>query len=83
MKKLKHMRYLPSILLVIFLALATGITFSQSKEKDKKESKPLKEETKKIKPFREVITKDAKTSKGLFTVHQVGTKWYFEIADSI
>jgi hypothetical protein len=35
------------------------------------------------KPYKEVITDKAKTSKGLFTVHKVEDKYYFEIADSI
>jgi hypothetical protein len=35
------------------------------------------------KPYKEVITEKAVSSKGLFTVHKVEDKWYFEIADSI
>jgi hypothetical protein len=35
------------------------------------------------KPYKEVITEKAVTQKGLFTVHKVEDKWYFEIADSI
>ena len=31
------------------------------------------------KPYSEVITKDAKTDSGLFHVHRVKQKWYFEI----
>jgi hypothetical protein len=34
-------------------------------------------------PFNEVITAKAKTAKGLFTVHRVEDKVYFEIPDSI
>src|SRR6201995_2417646 len=30
-------------------------------------------------PFDRVITKEAKTKKGLFTVHQVGERFYYEI----
>src|SRR5580698_2831212 len=30
-------------------------------------------------PYERVITKDAKTKKGLFTVHQVGERFYYEI----
>src|SRR6202161_3771603 len=30
-------------------------------------------------PFDRVITKDAKTKKGLFTVHQIGERFFFEI----
>ena len=35
------------------------------------------------KPYKEVITDKAITSKGLFTVHKVEDKYFFEIADSI
>jgi hypothetical protein len=35
------------------------------------------------KPYKEVITDKAITHSGLFTVHKVEDKWYFEIPDSI
>src|SRR6202167_2687116 len=35
------------------------------------------------KPYKEVITDKAVTHEGLFTVHKVEDKWYFEIADSM
>lgn len=35
------------------------------------------------KAVKEVITKDAITKKGLFTVHLVDDRWFFEIADSL
>ncbi|MDD2791954.1 MAG: zinc-dependent metalloprotease [Sediminibacterium sp.] len=35
------------------------------------------------KPYKEVITDKAVTQKGLFTVHKVEEKYYFEISDSI
>ena len=35
------------------------------------------------KPYKEVITEKAITQRGLFTVHKVDDKWYFEIPDSI
>jgi hypothetical protein len=35
------------------------------------------------KPYKEVITEKAITQKGLFTVHKVEDKWYFEIPDSL
>jgi hypothetical protein len=35
------------------------------------------------KPYSEVITSKAKTTKGLFTVHFVDDKYYFEIPDSV
>jgi hypothetical protein len=36
-----------------------------------------------IKPYKEVITSKAITSKGLMTVHKVEDKWYFELPDSV
>ena len=36
-----------------------------------------------IKPYKEVITEKAKTDKGLFKVHQVDGKYYYEIPDSL
>ncbi len=35
------------------------------------------------KPYKDVITDKAQTFKGLFTVHKVEDKWYFEIPDSL
>ena len=34
-------------------------------------------------PYREVITDKAVSQKGLFAVHKVDEKWYFEIGDSL
>src|SRR5687767_2317508 len=35
------------------------------------------------KPFKEIITEKARTDEGLFRVHRVEDKWYFEIPDSL
>src|SRR3982750_1190814 len=35
------------------------------------------------KPYKDIITDKAVSKKGLFTVHKVEDKWYFEIADSL
>ncbi len=35
------------------------------------------------KPYKEIITDKAISKKGLFTVHKVEDKWYFEIPDSL
>lgn len=35
------------------------------------------------KPYKEVVTDKAKTSKGLFTVHRLEDKFYFEVPDSL
>lgn len=36
-----------------------------------------------IRPYREVITAKAISQRGLFTVHKVDDRWYFELRDSI
>ena len=36
-----------------------------------------------MKPYSKVITKDAKSDDGLFTVHQVDNKYFYEIPDSL
>ena len=56
------------------------------KKKDKKaESSDTKEKSKKgeIESYEKVITKDAKTDKGLFDVHIVDDNHYYEIPDSL
>jgi Met-zincin/Domain of unknown function (DUF5117)/Domain of unknown function (DUF5118) len=79
-------------LLIIALALMlTQNVFSQ--EKKKKEDKntteappppvPEKKKEGKIKEYNQVITKEAVTSKGLFDVHKVGDKYYFEIPNKL
>lgn len=61
-------------LLVFILGLcmiASAGDAKKGKEKEKKKNV--------IKKYEEVITKDAKTKKGIFTVHQVEDKIYYEI----
>lgn len=35
------------------------------------------------KPYKDIITSKAITGKGIFTVHKVEDKWYFELPDSV
>jgi hypothetical protein len=47
-------------------------------------NKPKKEKPKsKMKPYKDIITKDAITKEGLFTVHTVADNYYFEIPKTI
>ena len=48
---------------------------SDDKEEKKKEEKP------KIRPYEEIVTSDAKTDRGVFLVHQVKEKFYYEIPE--
>ncbi len=75
-----------------FTLLLNHVPFAQDKKKPKKEELPVsavatspKPELPKttLKPYKEVITDKAKTSTGLFTVHKVEEKYYFEVADSL
>jgi len=71
MKKLFYL----TLTLVLFAFLGLNAQKKDSSEKDKK---PKKEKT-----FEEIITKDAITDKGLFNVHKVKDKYYYEIHDSL
>jgi len=53
---------------------------SKKSEQDKTAEKPKKES---IEPYGKVITKEAITDKGLFDIHQVDSKYYYEIPDSL
>ncbi|WFO15564.1 zinc-dependent metalloprotease [Cellulophaga baltica 4] len=55
------------------------------KEKNKSEQKSDQGKPKKggIEAYEKVITKEAKTDKGLFDVHEVNSKFFYEIPDSL
>jgi len=71
MKKLFYLSF--TLILFAFLGLN-----AQKKDSSEKEKKPKKEKT-----YEEIITKDAITDDGLFKVHKVKDKYYYEIADSL
>lgn len=77
-----------------FFLLATLVfcqnLFSQEKPKDsaavKTDTAKVKKDDKKkslIKPFKEIITDKAVSDQGVFTVHKVDDKYYFEIPDAM
>ncbi|MFV8225018.1 zinc-dependent metalloprotease [Christiangramia aquimixticola] len=73
-------------LLLIALSMSVS-SCAVFQKQDKKETKSATAADSKkdngIKPYAKVITKDAKTDKGLFTVHQVDNKYFYEIPDSL
>jgi len=76
--------------LLLFLLMGTFSVGVHAKKKHKNDAPALalpKTDTAtakgSIKPFDKVITAKAVTSKGLFTVHKVEDKYYFEIPDSL
>ncbi|MAU26929.1 MAG: zinc-dependent metalloprotease [Muricauda sp.] len=80
-------RRLPKTLLLFFLLAAFHPSNAQLfKKKEKNTEKTSDSKSKKddkIKPYDKVITKDAETDEGLFTVHVVDDKHYYEIPDSL
>jgi hypothetical protein len=71
---MKKLFYLPVLFTLIF-SLSIN---AQKKNSTDKEKKPKKEKT-----YEDVITKDAVTDNGLFDIHKVKEKYYFEINDSL
>lgn len=75
----------------ITLLFSSVSVYAQDKKKAKKEELPTsavalpKPELPKttLKPYKEIITDKAKTTIGLFTVHKVEDKYYFEVVDSL
>ncbi|RFS13735.1 zinc-dependent metalloprotease [Emticicia sp. C21] len=88
--KLLRLALIPCVLLGMTV---TG--YAQKKDDKKKPEEPAKTtppttpakpaEAPKTgpKPYKEVITDKAKTSKGLITVHKIDDKYFFEIADTL
>lgn len=73
-------------MLFAFLILSTTTAEAQIfKKKNKKTEKASPNKPKKgdIQPYKKVITKDAKTDKGLFNVHVIDDKQFYEIPDSL
>src|SRR5262245_211563 len=53
----------------------------KEKDKDKDKKKPELKKPGELKKYEDVITPKAKTTKGIFTVHRIDDKVYFEIPD--
>ena len=62
----------------IQLSILACFVFALGFTQDKKEKKEKKKKT-----YEEVITSKAESSEGLFTVHSVDEKYYYEIPDSL
>ena len=74
-------------IVILFLFMGSFQTSEAQlfKKKKKKTETKAPEKPKKgaIKPYEKVITKNAKTDEGLFKVHQVEDKHFYEIPDSL
>ena len=67
----------------MLLVLACASTKETGKKTDSTEKTEEKDKSNGIKPYDKVITKDALTDEGLFKIHQVDDKYYYEIPDSL
>lgn len=79
------MKLLIHVACVLLLSTPAAEGYAQKKNKKGTSSTEQKkpEDKKGIQPYKEVITAKAVSQKGLFTVHQVNDKWFFEIPDSL
>ncbi len=80
-------RLLPKLLLVFFLTTTFQTTeaqiFKKKKKQTEKSGDSKSKKDNKIKPYDKVITKEAETDQGLFAVHNIDEKQYYEIPDSL
>ncbi len=81
---MKHILLLLFALSIVFGAEAQKKKKGKSKKSapvEKKEDKPKDKNG--IKPYEKVITKEAKSDSGLFIIHEIKGKYFYEIADSL
>ncbi len=74
------------LLLVVLSLSVSGCAVFQPKDKKgtaQTSEKPESKDKNGLKPYNKVITKDAKSDKGLFTVHKVDDNYFYEIPDSL
>jgi hypothetical protein len=74
-------------MLCALMIFAANGAMAQKKKKKGAEATPAPTEkpasSNGMKPYSTIITKEAETSKGMMTVHKVGAKHFFEIADTL
>lgn len=75
-------RFFIFIMMTVFMLFSTSQYAQSGKKKSKDEpvtAPPEKKSESTIKEYSKIITKDAISDEGLFTVHKVDKKYYFEI----
>lgn len=77
-------KYTWAACLLVVLGLIGGCASTKSAQAPGKASASEQEDEKSdLKPYDEVITDEAKSDDGLFTVHKLDEKFYYEIPDSL
>ncbi|MDX5481193.1 MAG: DUF5118 domain-containing protein, partial [Hymenobacteraceae bacterium] len=84
----KKLRYAPLVALLLTGATLAPPAYAQKSKKKKKAKQetvaaPAKKDDGKPKPYKEVITDKAVTDEGLFKVHRIDEKYYYEIPDTL
>ena len=69
--------------LIIILLLSFQLNAQRPSKTPSKPDKENSKDSNKPKSYSEIITKEAKTDKGLFDVHKIKDKYYYEINDSL
>ena len=69
--------------LFVFALVASILSFAQPRDTAARTSLTPPGRSTGPKPYKEIITDKAKTDEGLFKVHKVDDKYYFEIPDSL
>ena len=69
--------------LIIILLLSFQLNAQRPSKTPSKPDKENSKDSDKPKSYSEIITKEAKTDKGLFDVHKIKDKYYYEINDSL
>ncbi len=88
---MKNVKNISLAMAAAAMMLSTQTLFAQEKDSATTKKEPAaagakKEDDKKkspIKPYKEIITDKAVSDDGVFTVHKVDDKYYFEIPDSV
>ncbi len=73
-----------SVVIIALMAFSLLIACGgASAELNAEQAKAKAQEKQKIKPYSKVITKEAETDDGLFKIHKIGEKLYFEIPNEL
>ncbi len=83
MRKNTILLFLTTLLVLLFTPASDAQFWKKKKKKSKTETPKKKDKDSKVKPYKDIITKKAISDEGLFTVHKVGSKNYFEISKDI
>ncbi|MDT0686192.1 zinc-dependent metalloprotease [Autumnicola psychrophila] len=73
-----------ALLVALSVSVSGCAVFQAGKTENAQTSENTEAKSKdKLKPYKKVITKEARTDEGMFTVHKVDDKYYYEIPDSL